>query len=111
MIKGRKIATRNNLSIYYSDANGYSVFTPDGKCLGKGYFYIGNAERLCLNNTDYVKKPRNYKKKSSDKIEESSDSTLSTLDKVKEIVNKWKQTDDSAYDCMMEIANLVEEDN
>ena len=54
-MKGKKIATRNKLSIYYSESDGYAVYTPDGRCLSKGYYNFEVAERYCLSNTMFVK--------------------------------------------------------
>ena len=53
-MKGKKVATRNKLNIYYSESDGYSVYTPDGRCLSHGYYNFANAERYCLNNTTFV---------------------------------------------------------
>ena len=53
-MKGKKIATRNKLSIYYSESDGYSVYAPDGRCLSKGYYHFEPAEKFCLNNTSYL---------------------------------------------------------
>ena len=54
MMKGKKIATRNKLSIFYSESNGYSVYAPDGTCLSSGYYSFATAERYCLNNTMFA---------------------------------------------------------
>ena len=53
-MKGKKIATRNRLAIYYSESNGYSVYTPDGRCLSSGYYCYANAESYCMNNTMFI---------------------------------------------------------
>ena len=53
-MKGKKLATRNKLSIYYSESDGYSVYAPDGTCLSRGYYSFANAERYCLNNTMFM---------------------------------------------------------
>ena len=53
-MKGKKIATRNKLSIYYSESDGYSVYAPDGSCLRKGYYHFEVAERYCLSNTMFI---------------------------------------------------------
>lgn len=53
-MKGKKLVTRNKLSIYYSEATGYSVYTPDGRCLSSGYYSFAAAEKFCLNNTMFT---------------------------------------------------------
>lgn len=53
-MKGKKLATRNKLSIYYSESDGYSIYSPDGHCLSRGYYSFANAERYCLSNTMFV---------------------------------------------------------
>lgn len=67
-MKGKKIATRNKLSIFYSETNGYSVYAPDGSCLSSGYYSFTTAERFCLNNTMFTqnKKINNQNGKHSD---------------------------------------------
>lgn len=67
-MKGKKIATRNKLSIFYSETNGYSVYTPDGSCLSSGYYSFATAERFCLNNTMFTqsKKINNQNNKHND---------------------------------------------
>lgn len=62
-MKGKKIATRNKLNIFYSESNGYSVYAPDGSCLGDGYYTFAAAERYCLNSTTFVQNKKDKKEK------------------------------------------------
>lgn len=54
-MKGKKIKQINNLTIRYTEAYQYSVWTPDGVCW-EDKLTLQQAEEYCRETKDFVKK-------------------------------------------------------
>ena len=52
-MKGKKIKQINNLSIYYTEMYGYSVWSPYGVCL-EDRLTLEQAEEFCRETKDFV---------------------------------------------------------
>ena len=52
---GKKIKQINNLTIRFTEENGYAVWTPDGKCW-EDRMTLAQAEEYCRGTTDFVKR-------------------------------------------------------
>ena len=51
---GKRVKQINNLIIMYSEAYGYSVWTPDKRCW-EDRLTLEEAEEFCRNTRDFVK--------------------------------------------------------
>ena len=54
-MKGKKIKQINNLTIRYTEAYQYAVWTPDGRCW-EDRMTLEQAEEFCRNTKDFVSK-------------------------------------------------------
>ena len=54
-MKGKKIKQINNLTIRYTEAYQYAVWTPDGRCW-EDRMTLEQAEEFCRKTKDFVRK-------------------------------------------------------
>lgn len=52
-MKGKRIKQINNLTIYYTEAHQYAVWTPDGRCW-EDRLTLNQAESICSETTDFL---------------------------------------------------------